>query len=89
VLSVEQMVKTAIDIWGNGEYTVPVTETKLHEAKILKLDISKAANELNWKPKLTAQQAVQQTIAWYKVYFNNIDNISGYTEQQILDFIAL
>jgi CDP-glucose 4,6-dehydratase len=38
----------------------------------LKLDICKATTELNWKPVLNAQTAVELTINWYKKYYNNI-----------------
>jgi len=37
----------------------------------LKLDITKAKTELNWKPVLNAQSAVELTINWYKNYYNN------------------
>jgi CDP-glucose 4,6-dehydratase len=39
----------------------------------LKLDITKATTELNWKPVLNAQSAVELTINWYKNYYNNIN----------------
>jgi len=87
VLSVEEMVQMAIKEWGNGTYKVQEMKEQLHEAKILKLDISKASVELNWKPMLNAHEAIKRTIAWYKVFFNDIAQIKSYTEQQILDFM--
>ena len=89
VLSVEVMVKKAINLWGSGAYQIPKIETILHEAKILKLDISKAIDELNWKPRLNGYEAVKKTIDWYKIFFNDRNKISIYTRQQILDFITL
>jgi len=89
VLSVNEMVDMAINVWGSGSYSLDVNKQQFHEAKILKLDISKAIDELNWKPKLSAQVAVRKTIEWYKVFFNDIAQALPYTEQQILDFMAL
>lgn len=89
VLSVNKMVEMAIKVWGRGTYRVPVSEQQLHEAKILKLDISKAIDELNWKPKLNAQEAVKRTIEWYKMFYKDINQALPYTERQILDFMTL
>jgi CDP-glucose 4,6-dehydratase len=68
-LSVEEMVKRAIQIWGIGSYKNVIDANNPHEAGLLKLDISKAVNELNWKPIFNAQTAVERTINWYKQYY--------------------
>jgi CDP-glucose 4,6-dehydratase len=65
-LTVEDIVKIAIESWGSGEYTTPKLDNQPHEASLLKLDISKAINELNWRPKLTAKEAIKWTIDFYK-----------------------
>jgi CDP-glucose 4,6-dehydratase len=39
----------------------------------LKLDISKALNELNWKPVFNASVAIERTINWYKCYYSGIN----------------
>lgn len=88
-LAVEEMVKIAVDSWGNGTYQIQSSANQPHEAGLLKLDISKALKELNWKPKLNASQAVSLTIDWYKAYFHNTINMSDFTEQQIKYFICL
>ena len=40
----------------------------LHEAKLLMLDINKAAFELSWEPKMNINQCIALTIDWYKRY---------------------
>jgi len=65
-LSVEKLIKQAIFIWDEGATKTELHPTDLHEAGILKLDISLAQKELNWQPKYTAKQAIQQTMEWYK-----------------------
>ena len=70
-LSVEEMVVKSINCWASGTYNVEVNSNNPHEAGLLKLDITKATTELNWKPVLNAQTAVELTINWYKKYYNN------------------
>lgn len=72
-LTVGEVVNKAIEIWGEGEVDIQQNTKALHEAGLLKLDINKAVNELQWYPKLSAEQAIQTTIDWYK---NFIDNTS-------------
>ncbi len=77
---VEDLVKTAIQIWGYGVYHTPQLTNQPHEAALLKLDINKSINELRWKPKWNSKQAIEQTIYFY---FNssNLPNYSMITEQ--------
>ena len=70
-LSVEEMVVKSINCWASGTYNVEVNSNNPHEAGLLKLDITKAITDLNWKPVLNAQTAVELTINWYKNYYNN------------------
>ena len=74
-LSVEEMVKSSIQKWGTGSYKAIVDVNNPHEAGLLKLDISKALNDLNWKPVFDAQTAVERTINWYKNYYKGINAI--------------
>lgn len=85
-LSVREMLKLAIQSWGKGEYVVEQLEGQLHEAGLLKLDISKAISELKWQPKMNAKQAVSMTMDWYSEFVKNKENISEFTAVQINDF---
>ena len=70
VLTVDEIVKIAIQFWGNGSYKIIQDSKNPHEARLLKLDISKALAELNWEPLLDAQAAIMRTTNWYKKYYN-------------------
>jgi CDP-glucose 4,6-dehydratase len=70
-LSVEEMAVMSINCWGSGIFNVDVSNHNPHEAGLLKLDITKAITELNWKPVLDAQTAVERTINWYKNFYTN------------------
>ena len=85
-LSVEEMVKIAIERWGKGTYEIQLLNNQLHEAGLLKLDISKALKKLDWNPQFSASTAVSLTIDWYKAYFDKTDNIIDFTEKQINSF---
>lgn len=86
-LHVSEMLKLAIGCWGSGTYRVEQLANQLHEAGLLKLDISKAINELNWKPKLEAVTAVKMSINWYKNFVENQSSINSFTENQILQYL--
>lgn len=86
-LSVESMVKLAIESWGSGQYKNELRKDQPHEAGLLQLDISKALTETNWKPRFDAKKAVVATVEWYKTFFTNRNSISEFTEKQINDFI--
>lgn len=54
-----------------------------HESNMLRLDCSKASNELDWSPVWNVQSAISKTAAWYKdFFFNNtvqsLDNLREY-----------
>jgi CDP-glucose 4,6-dehydratase len=50
----------------------PKVSEKLHEAGLLKLDITKAVNFLGWKPKLNFEETIQFTIQGYQEELNPI-----------------
>jgi CDP-glucose 4,6-dehydratase len=65
-LPVSALADTALQAWGAGSYETPALAGQPHEAGLLKLDISKAINELGWHPRFSAAESIRNTIAWYK-----------------------
>ena len=65
-LTVEELIKISIQTWGSGSYQVEIDPNQLHEAGLLKLDITKAKSDLDWKPFLNASETIEWTIDWYK-----------------------
>ena len=74
-LTVEEVVKTAITIWGHGKYDKPKQIDQPHEAGLLKLDINQTQSELGWEPKWDTAVAIDHTIKWYKDYFLTASNV--------------
>ena len=68
-LPVLQIAEQAIAIWGKGEIDLQVDPNAVHEASLLKLDISKAINEMKWQPKMNTSMAIERTIQWYKSFY--------------------
>lgn len=68
--SVEEMIVIAKKYWPKIDATFMVDEkNKVHEAGLLKLDISKAQTELGWAPKLNSEEATKMTISWYQQFY--------------------
>jgi CDP-glucose 4,6-dehydratase len=84
---VEELVQAALQIWGNGTYEKPMLIGQPHEAGLLKLDISKAIDQLGWKPQYTADVAITKTLEWYKAYHQEPAAIQQFTIGQINAFI--
>jgi len=84
-LSVEELVKIALDKWGSGEYEKPDSSGEPHEAGLLKLDIYKAMLELDWHPKMNSEQAIELTLDWYR---NAGSAPLEYCEQQVKAYLA-
>ena len=87
ILSVGEMTEMAISSWGSGEYFINKIFNQPHEAGLLKLDISKAMAELEWRPKFSAGAAVEYTIDWYKKFYFENESINKFTEYQIFNFV--
>lgn len=85
-LTVKELVETAITNWGSGSWTDSSDSTQPHEAGLLQLDISRAKNELKWIPKLSASQAIEWTIGWYK---QPVSEQTAYSFKQINNYFAL
>lgn len=89
VITVEQLVKQSIKIYGKGKYFVESPKKKFHEAGLLMLDNSKAKNELGWNPLYDCTTTIEQTLNWYKksalkktdIYKLCIEDIRKYESQ--------
>jgi CDP-glucose 4,6-dehydratase len=86
--SVKQLIDIILAIDANGGYEIPEQTVKPHEAVLLKLDISKAVNQLKWRPVLSFDETVEFTVNGYKddlegkdILNNRIRQIDLYTSK--------
>jgi CDP-glucose 4,6-dehydratase len=63
---VQWIVEHMKQLWGPGANWHLDGQEHPHEASYLKLDISKAAHRLGWKPVLQLPQALKMTAEWYQ-----------------------
>jgi len=64
--TVEWVAARFLDLWGTKERWGTQPGNHPYEAHWLKLDISKAAARLGWTPALPLEQAIQDTVDWYR-----------------------
>ena len=86
VATVDKMCELAKNNWDKINAKFVEDTQKKHEAGLLKLDITKAKEVLNWKPMLDSLKATALTINWYKNYYQN-QKISSV--ENLKDFMAL
>lgn len=65
---VEEVVDLLISEWGSPACWERVGADQPHEARFLKLDCSKARQELGWMPKWNLETAIQKIAQWQKAY---------------------
>jgi CDP-glucose 4,6-dehydratase len=63
---VEWIVRQLAEDWGEDAHWQVDGQTHRHEAQMLRLDCSKAAQALNWRPALPLEQALRLTADWYR-----------------------
>lgn len=67
-VTTREVVEKAIDVWGGGEYTCGTTQTEV-ETALLRLNGDKAASRLGWQPAYGWEEAVVETMRWYRTWF--------------------
>jgi CDP-glucose 4,6-dehydratase len=70
---------------AQGGYSVLDANQKQHEAVLLKLDISKAVNQLKWNPVLNFDETVAFTVSGYNDDLSGVDLFEK-RKQQIYDY---
>ena len=83
--SVQWVVENLARLWGEKASWVLDTALQPHEALFLKLDISKAAHRLGWRPVLNLDQALSMTIKWIQGCLQGAD-MRTLTLNQIDDY---
>lgn len=80
------LVDMFVDKWEEGLKWINKFDGGPHEASFLKLDCSKIKSVFKWEPRWTVEEAVEKTVEWTKVYFNN-GSIPAIMDKQIADFL--
>ena len=70
---------------GDGARWVTPGRDHPHEAGLLKLDCTKARNELGWSPKWRLEQALDAVVAWNRAHLRDLD-MQSFSVRQIEDY---
>lgn len=82
VKPVEWIMEHMVDYWGEGASWTLDDKPQLHEARLLKLDISKARSRLNWTPTWSLDTALKKIVSWHRAWLYGSD-----VRQQCMDEI--
>ncbi|MEQ8228988.1 MAG: CDP-glucose 4,6-dehydratase [Rhodospirillales bacterium] len=85
VRPVQELAKTAVDVWGSGEVVVQQDPNAPHEATLLMLDSTKAKTYLGWHPRWNFRTGVTKTVEWYLAIDTGADPVE-ITRAQIADY---
>ncbi len=85
-ITVKELVDKFLKKWGGRSYTI-AKDNEAIEANYLQLDISKARSVLSWFPKYGFEESIEETVEWYKAYYENKGNINNVTEKQIRAYL--
>ncbi len=70
---VQWIVETMCALWGDGARWTHDESVQPHEARYLKLDISKARSGLGWTPRWTLAQALDGIVGWHRAWLSGSD----------------
>ena len=71
---VHGVVEGLVQAWGGAaSYRVDAVGAALHEAHLLKLDISKARARLHWRPRWDLDTCLASIVAWHRSYLAGSD----------------
>jgi CDP-glucose 4,6-dehydratase len=71
--------------WGNGAQWEAAKGAQPHEGQCLRLDSSKAAGRLEWRPGLRLKEALAMTVAWYRARMQG-DDMHAFSMAQIEEY---
>ncbi|HET6351096.1 MAG TPA: CDP-glucose 4,6-dehydratase [Coriobacteriia bacterium] len=88
-ITVAEVVETVIGCWGDGGWSTPqLTAPAVHEARFLKLDYSKAADLLGWRPAFDVHEALSRTVGWYRDTYHGVRDAETATNDDISAYVA-
>jgi CDP-glucose 4,6-dehydratase len=85
---VERIATKLTNMWGNGASWTTDSGASVHEAHYLKLDSTKARNQLGWAPLLNIESALEWTMNWYRSWLKGAD-MGHESRAQIAKFVQL
>ncbi len=79
------IVKHFVAGWGDADWSIECDAEQLHEAHTLRLNCSKARRELDWRPVVDLELALQWIADWYRSFYGGED-VALLSQQQLEEF---
>ena len=86
VVPVGEVVASLIRLWGSGSLRDISNPAAVHEAGLLNLDCTKAKSLLGWRPRLSLEETLSETVTWYRAY--RTADVSAFCSEQIASYCA-
>jgi CDP-glucose 4,6-dehydratase len=67
-ITVRELAEKTIEIWGEGDWQDDSSSEAPHETGLLRLSWEKARNYLGWRPVYEWEEALRETVDWFKLY---------------------
>jgi len=83
---VDYLVSEMARLWGASASWHSVSQEKVHEAHLLRLDSAKARTRLGWSPRWGLDETLAKTVEWYKIFYGGQD-VRSCTLNQIQSFM--
>lgn len=83
--TVEEICQILISKLGRGQWEAIESDENMKEAGLLKLDISMAKSNLDWRPKWELETALDKIIEWHLAFISG-ENLMEVTNRQILSY---
>jgi CDP-glucose 4,6-dehydratase len=84
---VAEVAEAIVETLGRGTIETPDQSSAPHEAKLLRLDSTRARQLLGWKPRLTFGETIEWTAEWY-LRWSRGEDMRAFTSSQIADYVS-
>ena len=84
---VHTLVQHMVDMWEAPLKWGVSEDASMKEAHTLRLDISKATQQLGWQPTLSFEESLYWTVDWYKSYMEDLP-MQAITQLQIQEYLS-
>ena len=81
------IVEKIIKKFGSGTWQDISDKKSFKESNLLLLNSQKAQNRLGWHPIFDIDNAISETVDWYKKYHDNPEEIESYSEKCIESYM--
>ena len=87
IRTVQETVELSVKVWGTSTGWERSNIQNPHEATLLQLNSEKARKMLGWVPKWEWSRAVEETIAWYKIFYERSSSAKIKAVNQMKNYI--